>query len=536
MRRQAKFFTRIARVRIALLALFTFGLCILVLAYRVFNVESWPRKAPDALGLDPSKLRAWSDALGGRGCVIKNGYVVHDWGSQWYSQDVASARKPVFTHLLFKAVEGGLLPSVDAPVVDYEPCLRELNPDLGYPDRDMRFSQMAQQINGYGVVERPGEAFAYNDFSMALFFDTLAQKVYGAGVEELDQVILEPHIAEPLRMRHHPTFLPFGIKDRPGRLSISVRDFARFGLLYLRRGNWNGEQILDADIVDLVTRSPLPPDFPRIAGVPADMCPGQSSSGHREIPGDQVDHRGSYSWSWWVNGVDREGKRLLPESPLDTYGAVGHYGPRALWIIPSLDVVISYNDADIPSDITFGTSDAVLSGFLECYVDFCASTRLAWTDLGDRNVAQCLSMVEGAHGRTLAIEMGERSCRTNAPEREHIYFDLTESYGAKRDLRNATVTIDYFDAGSGAITLECLSLSARKGDAHYEPCGSAPLTDSRLWRSAEIRIATALVGAVGSSEADFRLTKAGGELFIETVRVLAASPDRGNGSLPFGDS
>jgi len=31
--------------------------------------------------------------------------------------------------------------------------------------------------------------------------------------------------------------------------------------------------------------------------------------------------------------------------PHDLFGAFGHGGPRAMWVIPSLDIVVSYNDA-----------------------------------------------------------------------------------------------------------------------------------------------------------------------------------------------
>jgi hypothetical protein len=52
---------------------------------------------------------------------------------------------------------------------------------------------------------------------------------------------------------------------------------------------------------------------------------------------------------WWVNGVDREGRRHWPDAPLDTYGAFGHGGPRVMVVIPSLDLVMAWNDADIHS-------------------------------------------------------------------------------------------------------------------------------------------------------------------------------------------
>ncbi|MBM3335182.1 hypothetical protein FJY63_11020, partial [Candidatus Sumerlaeota bacterium] len=56
---------------------------------------------------------------------------------------------------------------------------------------------------------------------------------------------------------------------------------------------------------------------------------------------------GSYSWLWWTNGVDRDGKHHWPDVPLDAFGAFGHGGIRAMVVIPSLDLIISWNDAAI---------------------------------------------------------------------------------------------------------------------------------------------------------------------------------------------
>lgn len=79
------------------------------------------------------------------------------------------------------------------------------------------------------------------------------------------------------------------------------------------------------------------------------MISGQRSMGSQNIPDNQCDHLGSYSWLWWTNGVDREGKRHWADVPVDAYGAFGHGGPRAMVVIPNLDLIMSWNDANIRS-------------------------------------------------------------------------------------------------------------------------------------------------------------------------------------------
>jgi CubicO group peptidase (beta-lactamase class C family) len=150
--------------------------------------------------------------------------------------------------------------------------------------------------------------------------------------------------------------MAFGVKNRPGRVAISPRDFARFGLLYLSQGNWRGQQLIPRESAIRAVSEPLPNSVPRAGKVEAAMLPGQRSIGSTRKPDNQTDHFGSYSWLWWVNGVDRNGVRFWPDAPVDTFGAFGHGGPRAMWVIPSLEIVVSYNDAKLDGWFSGGKS------------------------------------------------------------------------------------------------------------------------------------------------------------------------------------
>ena len=316
----------------------------------VFPGATWAFKTPAQVGLDSAKLDIFRDYVGGRGCVARYGYMAYTWGDQSYRQDVASACKPWFSHFLFKAVEDGRLASLDDRAVTWEPCLYNINSSLGYKDRNITFRHMANQISCYGVRENPGTAFDYNDWQMALFWDTLFLRVYGAQYDNVDATVVHPMLTNTLQCEDNPTFMGYGTADRPGRVRVSVRDFARFGLLYLRQGNWRGTQLISQAHAIMAVTSPLPNSIPRTAGQAADMCPGQRSLGSTNIPDNQSDHEGSYSWLWWTNGVNRSGQRHFPDAPLDTYGAFGHSnGQRAAVVIPSLDLVVSWNDTTLGS-------------------------------------------------------------------------------------------------------------------------------------------------------------------------------------------
>ncbi len=313
--------------------------------HEVFPGAHWATMSPSEAGLDESVLDRLRDYMQGRGCIVRHGRLVYTWGDYQERGDVASAVKPWYSFFLFKAIEDGRLPSLDAKVSTYVPCLESLNPELGFKDRDMCFRHLATQTSCYGVRETPGTAFDYNDWQMALFVDTLFLNVYRATYATVDNSVLHPVLSDVLQCEDNPTFCAFGEDDRPGRLAVSPRDFCRFGYLFLHEGRWKDRQLLSRNDARRCMTEPLNGTFPRTQAEPAEMCPGQRSLGSERVPDNQCDHDGSYSWLWWTNGVDRHGQRHWPDAPLDVYAALGHRnGMRGMAVIPSLDIVFSWND------------------------------------------------------------------------------------------------------------------------------------------------------------------------------------------------
>ena len=101
----------------------------------VFPSREWTVKSPEQVGMDPPGLKAFSELVGGRGCVVRHGCMVYTWGDATKRGDVASACKPWFSHFLFKALEDGKLKSVDERVVlRWEPRLNGLNANLVHRD------------------------------------------------------------------------------------------------------------------------------------------------------------------------------------------------------------------------------------------------------------------------------------------------------------------------------------------------------------------------------------------------------------------
>ena len=311
----------------------------------VWPEAHWAVATPAEAGLDAAGLDAMAAFVGGRGCVVRGGKMVYTWGDAAARGDVASAVKPWFSTFLFLAVEAGKIESLDTPLMAFEPRLGEINAALDHKDRNITFRHAANQVSCYGVAETPGTAFNYCDWQMALFADTLFAKVYGHGWDTVDSEVLAPRLTNILQCEDSPTFSAFGPEGRLGRLGVSPRDFARFGLMYLREGRWRDRPILRAEHARMAVTSPLLAALPRTGRVVSEMISGQRSLGSEKIPNDQTDHSGSYSWLWWINGVDRDGVRNWPDAPVDVFCALGHKnGQRGLAVFPGLDLIVSWND------------------------------------------------------------------------------------------------------------------------------------------------------------------------------------------------
>lgn len=330
---------------------------ILALLLQIIPGAAWEERTPDAAGLSRAKLDALRDLAGGRGCVVRGGTLVYSWGDVAKSADVASAVKPVISTLLMMAVQEGKLESVDARVSEVEPRLTGKN-------RAITWRHLASQTSGYGLEEEPGAAYSYNDFALALYYDSLMEWVY----REPGTEVLRKRLGAVLGFQDPATFEAFGPKDRPGRLAISVRDFARFGLLVLRGGKWGDRQVVDPGLMYLSISAPVPAGTPRSSGKEAGMVAGQRTlGGTRNITPLGP---GLYSFNWWLNGVDERGRQLFVDGPGDLVAALGHGGKRALWILPSLDLVVSWNDAAADDhDRCPGAHDAKLNQAVRLMVE-----------------------------------------------------------------------------------------------------------------------------------------------------------------------
>jgi len=156
--------------------------------------------------------------------------------------------------------------------------------------------------------------------------------------------VLKKKLGDVLGFEDRYTFEVFGAGDRKGRLGISCRDFARFGLMVMRGGRWKDKQVVREDLVRMAISSAVDARTPLTSGKEAPMIEGQRSiGGGRNITNEGP---GWYSFNWWVNGKNRQGKRLYENLPQDTVVASGHGARRLMVIVSKWDLIVVWNEAE----------------------------------------------------------------------------------------------------------------------------------------------------------------------------------------------
>jgi len=152
-------------------------------------------------------------------------------------------------------------------------------------------------------------------------------RVAGRSLEET----IRERIAGPLGMRafawsnygerdgmffNNPAGTP-GINRRgenQGGVYSNALDLARYGWLYLNRGEWRGARLLDPRFVEQAGSNQVPVEF--------------------ESP-----FAGRYGFYWWTNGVKSNGTRPIPSAPEKTYMAHGA-GRNFIVVVPEWSMVI----------------------------------------------------------------------------------------------------------------------------------------------------------------------------------------------------
>jgi CubicO group peptidase (beta-lactamase class C family) len=233
-----------------------------------------------------------------------------------------SMAKSVTSALVGIAIDRGLVPSVDVKMGDYYPEW------AGTPKANIRLRDVLQMASGLSWTEDYRPAGGTSDITqMVLTADELAYASsrevatepgtrfnYSSG----DTMLVSGVLARATGM----SALEFGMKELFGKIGMAPlhwwrdanaktltyccidtpsRQFAKFGLLFLERGMWDGQRIISERWIDESLAA-----SPSFAG---------------------------YGYFWWLIG------RTNSALPADTYAARGVDGQH-IYVVPSLDLVV----------------------------------------------------------------------------------------------------------------------------------------------------------------------------------------------------
>jgi len=317
----------------------------------VFPGKQWEEATPESQGLDSAKLKgavAYLEKHSGRDgahelVIVRNGRIV------WKGDRIDRVHGVWSLTKSFTSTCLGLLIGDGKCTLDTKAGKRLPDLAAGYPDATLRhFATMTSGYRAVGDEPRgnythgpsptpfrpgkplfapPGSQYAYWDSAMNEFGLVLT-RIAGEPLEAL----FRRRIADPIGM--NPKAWRWGRLGKVGRLAVnggsgnskghvfvSARELARFGLLFLQRGNWDGKQLIAADWVDAASRVHVPASMPLAH------------------PESKIDGRGVYGLNWWVNGLGADGTRKWPGAPPSTFAASG-YNNNDLFVIPDWRMVV----------------------------------------------------------------------------------------------------------------------------------------------------------------------------------------------------
>tara|TARA_B100002019_G_C21243095_1_gene586697 strand:- start:571 stop:1767 length:1197 start_codon:yes stop_codon:yes gene_type:complete len=249
---------------ILLLTSYTFG-------EQYFPGDVWETKTIEESGLTQDKVDTlfdltFNDEATMGAILIKDGYIVKEQYAEGFNQNSYgtswSTAKSFYAALIGISLDRGEIESLDDPVSKYiseydnpekkDITIRQIlnmTSGLDFPRHEHEMMFFEDDHMKYalevGVDSVPGEKFEYNNVNSMLIGEIL-KRATGKSAKTL----IEERIFSKINVRNYTAW-----EDSVGNtltyccLDMSARDYSKFGLLFSRDGNWNGDQIISEEYV-----------------------------------------------------------------------------------------------------------------------------------------------------------------------------------------------------------------------------------------------------------------------------------------------
>jgi CubicO group peptidase (beta-lactamase class C family) len=301
---------------------------------KYWPVNEWKISSPELHGMNVNKLSNAINFIRERlpdvysFLVVKNGYLVFEEyykkGSPDRVANVYSVTKSVMSSLIGIALEKKFIESIDKKLSTFFPSI--LTKELDPRKRDITLKHVLTMSTGFrwnegyelgeAFVEwrsssdwvksaihlpqenKPGEVFGYNSSVSHLLSGILTET---SEMSTLD--FANRYLFRPLGIRSFWERGPQGYYNGGFGLSLSARDMAKIGYLYLKGGDWKGRRIVPESWVKDSTRQHI-------------------YAFHAYGPY-------GYGYQWWIKEVDG----------CKSYRAWGR-GGQFIVVVPQLDLVM----------------------------------------------------------------------------------------------------------------------------------------------------------------------------------------------------
>ena len=273
--------------------------------------------------------------------IVHEGEIVYEayfLGNEQNSQVISwSLAKSVVSALVGVAVEEGFIRDINQPVTDYVPKLAgtgydgvtiknvlQMSSGIGF---DENYADFFSDINRMGRTVALGTSLdrfvaslpperpqgTYNHY-VSMDTQVLGMVLREATGENL-AAFTESRLWQPLGMAADAYWLidRAGMEAAFGGLNAQLRDYARFGWLYLNEGRWGDEQVVPAHWV----RASVTPDGPHLQ-------PGDNPLSNTVL---------GYGYQWWIPAN--------PDGDFLGMGIAGQY----LYVNPRYRLVIAKSSA-----------------------------------------------------------------------------------------------------------------------------------------------------------------------------------------------
>ncbi len=289
--------------------------------------EDWRTSSPEAQGMDSQKLAEMLEAVKQKQLnlhsllVIRNGYLVSEtyFGSdqQDTRRELYSCTKSFIATLIGIALDKGYIEGTNQRIMDFFPEHTFANLDeqkaamtledvltmrtgLDWQEGDPAYRALyvspdwVKYMLDEPMVAAPGSQFNYCSGCSHLLSAILQQTTDMNPRDFADQYLFKPLGISNVSWDTNAEGTPIG----GWGLQLTPRDMAKLGYLYIRKGQWDGQQIVSAKWVENATRT------------------------HAETDGDL-----DYGYQWWT----------YPS--LAAYTALGRFG-QMIFVVPELDLIV----------------------------------------------------------------------------------------------------------------------------------------------------------------------------------------------------